>query len=209
VRSRILAFASLGLGLALALSAAGCGGASVTPTQQKWATPPPVTLQAGSTYTADVATNYGSFTISLFAQQDPVTVNNFVFLAKNHFYAGNTFFRIIKTFMVQTGDPNNNGTGGPGYRFGDELPPPQAYGPGIVAMANSGPNTNGSQFFVCTGKDCATLPPQYTQLGKVTAGMDVVQKIAAIPVGPNPVMNNEPSLPKQDAHITGITIHQG
>lgn len=188
---------------------AGCGTAAPGGHHPSWSQPPAIALQPGAKYSAVVATNLGSFTVSLFADKDPVAVNNFIFLAKQHFYDGDKFFRIVQTFMVQTGDPNNNGTGGPGYRFGDELPPPVPYAPGIVAMANSGPNTNGSQFFVCTGQDCSNLnqTPNYTQLGQVTTGMDVVQKIAAIPTTTNP-STGEQSVPKQDAHITGITIQQ-
>ena len=216
MRGSMRRLGGLALGLAVAAGIAGCGagsgsggtGASSAP-HQTWSSPPAMALKLGATYTADVATNYGSFTISLFAKQDPVAVNNFVFLAQHHFYNGDKFFRIIQTFMVQTGDPNNNGTGGPGYQFNDELPPTEPYAPGIVAMANAGPNTNGSQFFICTGPVCANLnqTPNYTELGKVTSGMTVVQKIAAIPVTVNPA-SGENSLPKADAHITGVAIHQ-
>ena len=194
---------------ALGALVTGCGAAA--PRHPSWSQPPAITLQAGAKYSAVVDTSFGSFTIGLFADQDPVAVNNFIFLAKQNFYNGDKFFRIVKTFMIQTGDPNNNGTGGPGYRFADELPPPQSYAPGIVAMANSGPNTNGSQFFICTGKDCSNLDqmPNYTQLGQVTAGMDVVQKIAAIPTTMNPnAPTPEQSVPTQDAHIIRITIQQ-
>ncbi len=192
----------------IAVGVAACGNAA-TPKHPTWAQPPAITLKPGANYSAVVDTNFGNFTISLFAGQDPVAVNNFIFLANQHFYDGDKFFRIIQTFMVQTGDPNNNGTGGPGYRFADELPPPYPYAPGIVAMANSGANTNGSQFFICTGTDCGNLnqTPNYTEFGKVTSGMAVVQKIAAIPVTTNP-STGEPSLPKQDAHIVSITIQQ-
>ncbi len=166
-------------------------------------------LKSGAAYSAVVSTNYGSFTISLFAKQDPIAVNNFIFLSEHNFYNGDKFFRIIRPFMVQTGDPNNNGTGGPGYQFNDELPPTVPYAPGVVAMANAGPNTNGSQFFICTGAQCANLnqTPNYTELGRVTSGMATVLKIAAIPVTVNPV-TGEDSYPKADAHITGITVHQ-
>ena len=164
-------------------------------------------LKSGATYTAQVSTNLGSFSIHLFARHDPVAVNNFVFLAQHGFYNGDRFFRIIRTFMVQTGDPHNNGTGGPGYHFNDELPPPYPYAPGIVAMANAGPNTNGSQFFICTGSACSSLnqDPVYTELGRVVSGMSTVQKIAAIPVGPNPT-THEVSLPKFNAHMVRVRI---
>lgn len=159
-------------------------------------------------YDAVVHTNYGNFTIGLWAKQSPKTVNNFVFLAKHKFFHDDKFFRIIKSFMIQTGDPKNNGTGGPGYQFADELPPKQAYAPGIVAMANAGPNTNGSQFFVCTGSDSSGLnqEPNYTQFGKVISGMDVVKKIAAVPVTANPNMNGEVSKPTKLAYIESVDI---
>ena len=164
-------------------------------------------LKSGATYTAQVSTNMGSFNIHLFARHDPVAVNNFVFLAQHGFYNGDRFFRIIRTFMIQTGDPHNNGTGGPGYQFNDELPPPYPYTPGIVAMANAGPNTNGSQFFICTGSACSSLnqDPVYTEVGRVISGMSVVEKIAAIPVGPNPT-THEVSLPKANAHMVRVRI---
>jgi cyclophilin family peptidyl-prolyl cis-trans isomerase len=170
-------------------------------------------IKPNTDYRAIVQTNYGAFTIDLFAAQDPVAVNNFVFLARHQFYDGDKFFRIIRDFMVQTGDPNNNGTGGPGYRFADELPPTYPYAPGIVALANSGPNTNGSQFFICTGPQAAALnqPGQanYTEFGRVVSGMGVVQRIAAIPVVANPVMGGELSRPTRNAFIRSITILQG
>lgn len=187
----------------LALILAACG-----PTQQHptWPSPPPITLKPDTQYSAVVVTNMGSFTIHLFANRDPVAVNSFVFLADHNFYTDDIFFRVISGFMVQTGDPNNNGTGGPGYRFGDELPPPVPYAPGVVAMANSGANTNGSQFFICTGAQCASLPPSYTELGEVASGLAVVQAISALPVTTNPA-TGEKSLPTRLAYIQSVTIH--
>ncbi|RIV26698.1 peptidylprolyl isomerase [Alicyclobacillaceae bacterium I2511] len=171
-----------------------------------WSSPPAMTIDVKKQYEAVFSTNYGNFTVQLFAQNSPHTVNNFVFLANHHFYNNDVFFRIIQNFMIQTGDPLNNGTGGPGYRFADELPPKYPYNPGIVAMANAGPNTNGSQFFICTGPAAKQLPPSYTQFGKVIQGMSVVEKIAAIPVVPNPLMGNEVSKPTQYAIIRNIQI---
>lgn len=193
--------------LLAALLTAACGR---TATHATWSAAPPVTLTPGDAYSAVVDTNFGTFTIDLFAAQDPVAVNNFVFLSRHGFYNGLRFFRVIKGFMVQTGDPNNIGTGGPGYRFGDELPPPYPYAPGIVAMANSGPNTNGSQFFICTGSQCANLnaDPVYTEVGMVTSGQAVVDRIAALPVAANPLNPSEISSPKRNAHIIRVTIDQ-
>jgi cyclophilin family peptidyl-prolyl cis-trans isomerase len=178
------------------------GGTSPSPTPsatpgplKHWSTPPAMQIDTSKTYFATVDTTLGTFKIQLFANKAPKTVNNFVFLSQQGFYDGVIFHRIIKTFMIQTGDPTGTGTGGPGYKFADELPPKHSYDPGIVAMANAGPNTNGSQFFICTGSDAESLNnyPNYTQFGKVVDGMDVVQKIAAVPVGPgNPGENSRP-----------------
>jgi len=155
-------------------------------------------IDASKTYFATVDTTLGTFKIQLFISESPKTVNNFVFLSQQDFYNSVIFHRIIKTFMIQTGDPTGTGRGGPGYKFADELPPKHSYDPGIVAMANAGPNTNGSQFFICTGSDAERLNdyPHYTQFGRVVDGMDVVQKIAAVPVGPgNPGENSRPASP--------------
>ena len=174
----------------------------------QWNTPPAMQIDTTKTYIATVDTSLGTFKIQLFANETPNTVNNFVFLAQQGFYKGVIFHRIIKTFMIQTGDPTGTGGGGPGYRFADELPPKHSYDPGIVAMANAGSNTNGSQFFICTGTDANNLDryPNYTQFGKVIDGMDIVQKIAAAPVGPgNPGENSRPTKPPV---INKITITQ-
>ncbi len=147
----------------------------------EWKSPPPMTIDPSKTYTATVTTDIGPFTIQLEPKQAPKTVNNFVFLADHHFYDCIVFHRVIQTFMDQTGDPTGTGDGGPGYQFTDELPKtasPQ-YPLGSVAMANSGPNTNGSQFFVVAGTEGESLAPSYSLFGKVTSGMDVVDKINA------------------------------
>ena len=105
--------------------------------------------------------------IALDAAGAPKTVNNFVFLARWHYYDGIVFHRIIPGFMCQGGDPEGSGRGGPGYRFDDELPAPGRYEIGSLAMANAGPNTNGSQFFIVSGPDGCSLPPSYSLFGKV------------------------------------------
>jgi peptidylprolyl isomerase len=145
---------------------------------------PEMQLQAGARYEAIVHTDQGDFTIELLADKAPMTVNSFVFLARDGFFDDVIFHRVIKEFMIQGGDPTGTGRGGPGYRFRDELPPAHPYQPGIVAMANAGPNTNGSQFFVCTGEHSKGLnqAPNYTVFGKVSAGMDTVLAIAGQPV---------------------------
>jgi cyclophilin family peptidyl-prolyl cis-trans isomerase len=180
---------------------------SATPTSKtlSWSKPPDMQIDKSKKYTASLDTSEGSFKIELFAQETPITVNNFVFLSNQGFYNGIIFHRIIKDFMIQTGDPTGTGSGSPGYKFADELPPKHKYAAGIVAMANSGPNTNGSQFFVCTGPDASGLDkyPNYTQFGQVIEGMDVVQKIASAPVVSN---GREVSKPKNPPFIKTITI---
>ena len=121
-------------------------------------------------YTADMQTSKGQMTIALDPNAAPRTVNSFVFLARNGYYDGVIFHRIIPGFMAQGGDPTGTGTGGPGYQFADELPAAGRYEIGSIAMANAGPNTNGSQFFIISGQDGVRLPPSYSLFGKVVAG---------------------------------------
>lgn len=162
--------------------AAGCPASTkATTTTKSWPSAPAMAIDTSKTYTAKVATTTGDFTITLDAAKAPNTVNNFVFLANEGFYRCIIFHRVIPGFMDQTGDPTGTGTGGPGYQFADELPAtatPQ-YPIGSVAMANSGPNTNGSQFFIVTGPQGESLPPSYSLFGSVTEGIDVVQRINA------------------------------
>lgn len=131
-------------------------------------------------YSAKLVTSMGEMVIALDAQLAPITVNNFVFLALHHYFEGIVFHRIIPGFVVQGGDPEGSGRGGPGYRFEDELPPPGRYEIGTLAMANAGPNTNGSQFFIISGNDGTTLPPAYSIFGKVIKGLDVLKNIEAV-----------------------------
>jgi cyclophilin family peptidyl-prolyl cis-trans isomerase len=138
---------------------------------------PPLCIDAARRYSAEVVTNKGTVTIALDAVAAPTTVNNFVFLARYHYYDGVIFHRIIPGFMCQGGDPTGTGTGGPGYRFADELPKPGRYEIGSIAMANAGPHTNGSQFFIVSGDDGTALPPLYSLFGKVVKGLDVVSAI--------------------------------
>jgi cyclophilin family peptidyl-prolyl cis-trans isomerase len=171
-------------------------------TYQQYGAPPLMTIDPDKTYTATMRTNQGNITIELFAAEAPVTVNNFVFLAREGFYNGLTFHRVIKGFMIQAGDPKGDGTGGPGYRFVDE-PVTRKYTKGIVAMANSGPNTNGSQFFIVQGTN-VDLPPNYTIFGQVTQGIETVDAIAETPVKPGPF--GELSSPTEPVFIEGIEI---
>jgi peptidyl-prolyl cis-trans isomerase B (cyclophilin B) len=128
-------------------------------------------------YQATIATDKGDIVISLDPALAPKSVNNFVFLARDGYYNGLTFHRVVPDFVIQGGCPEGSGRGGPGYRFDDE-PVQGEYVPGAVAMANAGPNTNGSQFFICTVDDRHKLGKQYNLFGQVTQGMDVVLKIA-------------------------------
>jgi cyclophilin family peptidyl-prolyl cis-trans isomerase len=151
-----------------------------SPKRQKFSAPPPMCIDPARTYTAEMVTNKGTMTILLDALAAPRTVNNFVVLARYHYYDGVAFHRIIPGFMLQGGDPEGSGRGGPGYRFDDELPKPGRYEVGSLAMANAGPNTNGSQFFIVSGPSGVGLPPQYSLFGKVVAGLDVVSAIDAL-----------------------------
>lgn len=176
------------------------------PIGARFSRPPSMTINVNHHYTAKVLTTDGAFYITLLPKLAPVTVNNFVFLARHHFYDGNLFHRIIRTFMIQTGDPTGTGSGGPGYEFKDELSKTLRYTPGTVAMANLGQkNTNGSQFFIVTGADGLGLAPSYTIFGKVTQGMNVVQKIAQTPVTTN-IGTGEPSQPLEKVLVLRISI---
>ena len=156
-----------------------CFGISGSPPRKtQFSVPPPMCIDPTHTYVATVQTDVGQFQIALDPKAAPKTVNNFVFLSLYHFYDGVVFHRVIPDFVVQGGSPDGSPSGGPGYQFADELPQAGAYKVGSVAMANSGPNTNGSQFFVVVGSQGTALPPQYSLYGQVNTGMDIVQKIA-------------------------------
>lgn len=175
---------------------------------KQWQKAPAMQIDAEKSYTAVLKTTKGEIEIELLAKEAPLTVNNFVFLAKEGFYDGVPFHRVIQTFMIQTGDPTGNGTGGPGYRFPDELPPKHSYQKGMVAMANAGPNTNGSQFFICSGSQSANLDryPNYTQFGRVTKGIEVVDALAATRVTQAP--HGEMSRPVERIQIDSVEIRE-
>ncbi|MEO8625634.1 MAG: peptidylprolyl isomerase [Candidatus Limnocylindrales bacterium] len=137
-------------------------------------------IDPAKSYSATIDTSAGTMTADLFAGEAPKTVNNFVFLARDGFYNDVIFHRVIKGFMIQGGDPTGTGRGGPGYRLDDE-PVTRKYNRGILAMANAGPNTNGSQFFVMHSD--YGLPPNYTIFGRLTSGEDVLDKIATAQTG--------------------------
>ena len=172
---------------------------------RQYAAPPLMTIDPERSYSAAIHTAQGTITIDLFASEAPMTVNNFVFLAREGFYDGVIFHRVIQAFMVQTGDPRGDGTGGPGYRFADE-PVERPYTRGIVAMANSGADTNGSQFFIVQGTDVG-LGPNYTIFGEVTRGMEVVDTIAEAPVEASAY--GELSSPVDPIAIESIDINEG
>ncbi len=144
---------------------------------KQYSSPPPMTIDTQKKYTATLVTSRGEIVCELFAKDAPKTVNNFVFLAKENFYDGTTFHRVIADFMVQGGDPTGTGRGGPGYRFEDELKGnPNKHQVGTLSMANAGPNTNGSQFFI-THVVTNWLDGKHTVFGKVLKGQDVVNAI--------------------------------
>jgi len=171
---------------------------------KKYDKAPEMTIDVNKKYTAVMKTDKGDITIELDAKNAPKTVNNFVFLSQKGFYDGLTFHRIIKDFMIQGGDPNGDGTGDPGYKFDDE-PIVKDYLPGTLAMANSGPNTNGSQFFIMTGDySGGKLPKNYVIFGNVVSGMETVGKIAQTPVE----SGGEGSKPKEKVIIDSIIIEE-
>ncbi len=150
-------------------------------------------------YTATMETSMGTLVIALDPIKAPKTVNSFVFLALNHYFDGIIFHRIIKGFVCQGGDPTGTGRGGPGYRFEDELPKAGEYKIGSFAMANAGPNTNGSQFFIISGPDGCRLPPAYALFGQVVKGLEVVEAMQSVPTAPG-------DRPKTDVVINSVTI---
>jgi cyclophilin family peptidyl-prolyl cis-trans isomerase len=169
------------------------------PQRQQFSSPPAMGIDPDKRYTATLDTSLGQVVIALDAVRAPKTVNNFVFLALNHYYDGVVFHRIIKGFMCQGGDPTGTGRGGPGYRFADELPKAGQYEIGSVAMANAGPNTNGSQFFMVSGRDGVNLPPLYSLFGQIVKGLDVLDAMQSVPT-------DRSDRPHTDVVINSVTI---
>lgn len=155
-------------------------------------------INLNSTYTAIMNTSKGEIKIKLYNKEAPLTVNNFVYLAKNNFYNGLKFHRIIKDFMIQGGDPLGNGTGGPGYKFNDEFSNKKLV-KGSIAMANSGPNTNGSQFFIVSAKETPWLDGRHTNFGEVISGIEIVDAIENVTTDYN-------DKPLEDVIINSIEI---
>lgn len=166
---------------------------------QKENKPPEMQIDKNKTYQAVLSTSTGEITIKLHADKTPITVNNFVYLSQKDFYNQTIFHRTIKGFMIQGGDPEGTGAGGPGYKFDDE-PFEGEYKRGIVAMANAGPNTNGSQFFIM--HQDYSLPPNYVIFGEVVKGLEVVDKIALASVEPG----GEGSTPVNPVTIESVEI---
>lgn len=161
---------------------------------KKYASAPDIDIDLSKDYLATLHTSAGDITFEFHAADAPQTANNFIFLARDGFYDGVIFHRVIPGFMIQGGDPTGTGMGGPGYKFRDELGHSKStYKRGTVAMANSGPNTNGSQFFIMHAD--YGLPNQYSIFGQVTEGLEVVDQIAAAAKGP------------QDRPIAPVTIN--
>lgn len=154
--------------------------------------PPEMQIDVKKKYTATLETSAGKIVIALTAKETPKTVNNFVYLSRKGFYDKTPFHRVVKGFMIQGGDPRGNGTGGPGYKFDDE-PFTGAYTRGVVAMANSGPNTNGSQFFIMHAD--TDLAHDYVIFGKVIEGMEVIDVIASAPTVNDGRENSKPVTP--------------
>jgi cyclophilin family peptidyl-prolyl cis-trans isomerase len=163
---------------------------------KSYASPPTMSIDPKKKYTATIETSAGTMTAELFPEDAPSTVNNFVFLARDGFYNGVIFHRVIPGFMIQGGDPTGTGRGGPGYKFNDE-PVKRRYSRGTLAMANAGANTNGSQFFVMHAD--YGLPPNYTIFGKLLTGEAVVDAIVGAPTGSQ-------DRPKDPVAIRSITI---
>jgi cyclophilin family peptidyl-prolyl cis-trans isomerase len=166
---------------------------------------PPTCIDVTKGYTAEIETNLGSLTVELYPDKAPIAVNSFVVLARYHYFDGISCHRIIPGFVAQCGDPTATGTGGPGYEFADELPEVGEYQIGSLAMANAGPDTNGSQFFIITGDNGAALPPSYTLFGKVIDGLDTT--VPALDAAGNPESNGVP--PLEDVTIESVTITEG
>ena len=169
-----------------------------SPQQRKFDEEPPMLIDTNKRYVATMVTSHGTMVIALDALAGPRAVNSFVFLARYHYYDGIVFHRIIPGFVLQGGDPTGTGTGGPGYKFEDELPAPGRYQVGSLAMANAGPNTNGSQFFIISGSDGVRLPPQYALFGAVVSGGEVVTAIDAI--------GTRSGTPKEQVVIESVTV---
>jgi cyclophilin family peptidyl-prolyl cis-trans isomerase len=170
---------------------------------QQWSKAPEMTIDQNKTYRATMETSAGTVEVEFYPKDAPKTVNNFVCLARAGYFDNTPFHRIISGFVAQGGDPTGTGTGGPGYRFEDE-PITKEYEKGTLAMANAGPNTNGSQFFICTADLKGKLGKNYTVFGKVVEGMDVVDALDKTPVQTS--RSGEKSSPINPVTLNKVTI---
>ncbi len=166
--------------------------------KQVFTAAPPMCIDVAKSYTATMVTNKGTMTFRLLPAKALKTVNNFVVLSRYHYYDGIIFHRVVPDFVLQGGDPEGTGSGGPGYTFADELPQAGEYKIGSLAMANSGPNTNGSQFFVISGVNGTTLPPLYSLFAELADGQATVDAIAALAVNDG--------APREPVTITSVTV---
>ena len=177
----------------------------------QFAGPPPMTIDPKATYTATVETSCGTIVIELDAKRAPTTVNSFVFLAKEGYFDGQYVHRLDTSIdVIQGGDPTGTGTGGPGYAIPDELKGDESYTPGTLAMANAGPNTGGSQFFLITGPAGTNLDgnPNYTIFGKVIEGLDVARTIQALPIVDGSSGDIAGQRPVQAIYFESVTIRK-
>jgi cyclophilin family peptidyl-prolyl cis-trans isomerase len=172
---------------------------------KQYAQAPAMKIDPAKTYTATIETNKGTIQIEFFPADAPNTVNSFVCLAEDGYFDGTPFHRIVKGFVIQGGDPTGTGMGGPGYQFNDE-PVTRDYERGTLAMANAGPNTNGSQFFIVLDNLQGKLPKNYTIFGKVTEGLDVVDAIANTPTSVG--RSGEKSTPNEPITVEKVTISE-
>jgi len=170
---------------------------------KQWNKPFDNQLEEGKTYTANLETSHGDIQVEFYPEDAPMTVNNFVSLAKEGFYDGTPFHRIVKGFVIQGGDPTGTGTGGPGFKFKDEAVK-KDYEAGTLAMANAGPNTNGSQFFIVLEDLRGRLPKNYTIFGKVTDGLDAVKAISDVQVTRSP--SGEVSSPVEPVILNKVEV---
>ena len=169
------------------------------PKKQKFDAAPEMGIDPSKRYTATMETSMGTLVIALDPIAAPITVNNFVFLAAQHYYDGVIFHRIIQGFVCQGGDPDGNGRGGPGYKYVEEWPKPGKYQIGSLAMANAGPNNKGSQVFIISGPSGVGLPAAYSWFGQGVKGLDIVEMMQNVPTGPG-------DRPKDDVVIRSVTI---
>ncbi len=204
---QVLALALLAVVMIFTACSSNSNLSPTTPERKimQWPAPPPMSIDQSKTYQATIKTNFGDIVVQLFPKDAPLAVNNVVFLARQGFYDGVKFHRVMKGFVIQSGDPTGTGTGGPGYRFvGEKIT--RDYVAGTLAMANSGPNTNGSQFFITLADLRNSLAKTYTIFGLVTDGFYVVQDIGNVPV--TRTLSGEMSVPTVDVHINGVIIEE-